>query len=434
MAFLHNLARRRRGATAVGYGLLVGLIGVAIIVSVTATGTGVSDLMGYAANRLDGANPLPASGEDPVVTPPEEPPAPPVPASLEVESSALAVTAEGTGFGDCTALAVSNPGDSALAGLNFVGISTVSGSGSFEQCTAGSAPCGTVLAAHSSCNFGVRLSGTRNGTVTATASLSATGFARTRALQGTVSGMDADLDMNWVSGAPAINGTSPSGCQSVNVANIGNARGDVWSATVTAGGANFQTCTPSAGACPTGEFGLPPNVNCHLGIRFSATANGSYSGTLRLTFSSDGESAQQVADFALSATASNMPVSCPGGWSLHAGHCYRTTASTSWSSAVSSCQSQGGYLTTIDDLAENTFVAGLVAGPAWIGLRRVPTGGTNFLWVQDDSAPAYTAWAYQEPLNYGGSENCVIIQENQWNNWNDVGCGGPGVGVCERLP
>jgi len=58
-ATIHQIQNRRdeRGATAVEYGLLVGLIAVAIIVAVTALGTQLTDLFQGVADKLTPVTP-----------------------------------------------------------------------------------------------------------------------------------------------------------------------------------------------------------------------------------------------------------------------------------------------------------------------------------------------------------------------------------------
>lgn len=67
--------RRRRGATAVSYGLLVGLIAVAIIAAIDAAGGGVARVFDLAANRIGGPQ---ESAAAPALPPAEEEPPPPV--------------------------------------------------------------------------------------------------------------------------------------------------------------------------------------------------------------------------------------------------------------------------------------------------------------------------------------------------------------------
>jgi pilus assembly protein Flp/PilA len=53
MAFIND----EEGASAIEYGLLVGLIALAIVAGATALGTSISDMFGRAATRLDAVAP-----------------------------------------------------------------------------------------------------------------------------------------------------------------------------------------------------------------------------------------------------------------------------------------------------------------------------------------------------------------------------------------
>ena len=57
MTFLRSLADNRDGATAIEYGLIAGLIAVAIITAVTLVGTDVSALFTSIAGKVAAATP-----------------------------------------------------------------------------------------------------------------------------------------------------------------------------------------------------------------------------------------------------------------------------------------------------------------------------------------------------------------------------------------
>lgn len=83
---------RRRGASTVEYGLLLGLLAVAIITVITATGGRVSDLLWTAANRIE---------PEPVAVPPDQPPAEPEePGEEDSGSSDTIAWITPAGFGD----------------------------------------------------------------------------------------------------------------------------------------------------------------------------------------------------------------------------------------------------------------------------------------------------------------------------------------------
>ena len=57
MTFLHSLVHDRDGATAIEYGLIAGLIAVAIIAAITLLGTDLSGLFAGIAGQVAAATP-----------------------------------------------------------------------------------------------------------------------------------------------------------------------------------------------------------------------------------------------------------------------------------------------------------------------------------------------------------------------------------------
>jgi hypothetical protein len=95
--------------------------------------------------------------------------------------------------GACTNLTLQNTGAGPATG---VALSPFSGANptNFEACVPTGAACGTTLAAGASCNFGVRLVATENGTYTGVATVIASGgISVTRALAGTAAGFSLSL-------------------------------------------------------------------------------------------------------------------------------------------------------------------------------------------------------------------------------------------------
>lgn len=103
-------------------------------------------------------------------------------------------------------------------------------------------------------------------------------------------------------------------------------------------------------------------------------------------------------------------------------------------SAQYDCQAQGGELASIHDQTQNDWFAQAVSnlnvgGEWWIGINDSYTEGT-FAW-EDGSAVDYTNWAYGEPNDAGGYEDCG---EFTWGwQWNDLNCGN-GINYICRLP
>jgi hypothetical protein len=88
---------------------------------------------------------------------------------------------------------------------------------------------------------------------------------------------------------------------------------------------------------------------------------------------------------------------CPsGGWGNEftaGGTCYQIISSVTWSAAVTSCTSAGGWLATIETSAEDTFIMTTLASKrrVWIGLTDAAVEGT-WVWVKTGTTAAYLNW------------------------------------------
>jgi hypothetical protein len=132
------------------------------------------------------------------------------------------------------------------------------------------------------------------------------------------------------------------------------------------------------------------------------------------------------------------------------GHTYYLLQKSTWSVAESQAIVLGGHLATINDAAENEWVAttlsnfGGVQRGLWIGLTDQDHEGT-FTWVSGDPS-TYRNWEVGQPDNGGGSgaENWVNIwpkpggrNPGTWNDYNghdDNWFGAPFCGVVEVVP
>lgn len=124
------------------------------------------------------------------------------------------------------------------------------------------------------------------------------------------------------------------------------------------------------------------------------------------------------------------------------GHVYCLYESSKWTEAETRAVSMGGHLVTINDAAENSWIAetfGLVAGHAsylWIGLSDQAEEGT-FVWSSGEPV-TFTSWASNEPNNADGIENFAYLwadgAENSlmWNDYADYG--GDIYGLAEFVP
>lgn len=118
-----------------------------------------------------------ASGFDPVL-------------SVAAGTVAVADVPAGNSPGACTAVAITNTGKG--AGLYPTAIQlSGSGSGAFASCAAASNPCTGQLAVNASCNLGLRLVATANGSYSATATFIYAGQSQSRSVTGSVAGYNA---------------------------------------------------------------------------------------------------------------------------------------------------------------------------------------------------------------------------------------------------
>ncbi len=128
-----------------------------------------------------------------------------------------------------------------------------------------------------------------------------------------------------------------------------------------------------------------------------------------------------------SATLSNPCIpTCVGGTSIpgfdykgtHNGHSYYVSTSSNykWTEARDAAIAAGGYLVSINNAAENSFVRSIIPsycykGRVWIGYNDVATEGT-FEWVNGDMT-SYTNWKQGEPNNQGPGYCGYGWQNNQ---------------------
>ena len=141
------------------------------------------------------------------------------------------------------------------------------------------------------------------------------------------------------------------------------------------------------------------------------------------------------------------------GSETNEGHTYALTSSTmSWDSAATAAAALGGYLTTLNTRAENTWLFGKFGKfggtnrDLWIGAKDNVTEGTWYWYngttsgdggVTDNiSAGARwpdgeTKWASGEP-NDSGTEDCATIRGvNNTEKWNDLNCSSNLYGIIE---
>jgi len=103
------------------------------------------------------------------------------------------------------------------------------------------------------------------------------------------------------------------------------------------------------------------------------------------------------------------------------GHTYAATKNNmTWEEADTLSNQHGGYLVTINDAQENTFLADNYSSfisELWIGYNDKDNEDT-WVWANGETS-TYTSWATHEPNDVDG-EDCAVIYES--GVWNDVTC------------
>jgi hypothetical protein len=100
------------------------------------------------------------------------------------------------------------------------------------------------------------------------------------------------------------------------------------------------------------------------------------------------------------------------------GHTYAMTRDTmNWESARTLAIQQGGYLVSVNDANESSFLAtNYGSGNPWIGLHQVLS-----IWMWANEEPwTYTNWAPGEPA--GANEYCVMTNWGNPGKWNNGNC------------
>ncbi|XP_022109440.1 C-type lectin lectoxin-Lio2-like [Acanthaster planci] len=125
---------------------------------------------------------------------------------------------------------------------------------------------------------------------------------------------------------------------------------------------------------------------------------------------------------------------CPNGWRLMDGYCYRVfPQDKQWSKADEFCnkfnRSRSSSLVSIHSEKENKFVGNLAGKRrSWIGLHD-RYSEAKFMYT-DGSPFNYDAFLPGEPNNANG-EDCVEIK---WRKWNDLKCNLPRPFICKMWP
>lgn len=269
--------RRRRGATAVGYGLLVGLLALATIGAIAVTGENVAEVFALGANRISADNPGGNSGDGGnggTVTPPP----PPAPANLVLAApghDGIAILATAVPSSTTLAVTASNTGGTATATLS-TGVSGAGFSIEDDLCS------GTALAPAATCTLTLRAAASANGALDGTLTVGSASLA----LSGTASGFDPALVLpsdDPLTVAAITGGATTGACTGFTLTNAGIAAADsVDIALSGSDAAQFQPCSAGGTACSSS---LAAGSDCSFGYRLQASANGSFAATVTVSAS-----------------------------------------------------------------------------------------------------------------------------------------------------
>jgi hypothetical protein len=110
-----------------------------------------------------------------------------------------------------------------------------------------------------------------------------------------------------------------------------------------------------------------------------------------------------------------------GPWSEYGGHYYTQVDGIDWQTAEQYAVNHGGHLVTINNQAEQDFLATTFTDPDLsIGYYRTTPNGDDWVWTSEQT-PGYENWADGEPNNSDGVEHVAVM--NAWgttDKWNDV--------------
>ncbi|XP_030828520.1 C-type mannose receptor 2-like [Strongylocentrotus purpuratus] len=119
---------------------------------------------------------------------------------------------------------------------------------------------------------------------------------------------------------------------------------------------------------------------------------------------------------------------CADGWTLHGGECYQfNVLRRTWTDASYYCSSQGGWLGTIFDGAENTFIAANMGRlqdenieSMWIGYSDYINDG-EWAWVHETSS-TYDNWPQQPNNTYDQADCAYLDTADTTGAWNQMLC------------
>ena len=132
--------------------------------------------------------------------------------------------------------------------------------------------------------------------------------------------------------------------------------------------------------------------------------------------------------------ASDVPP-CPEGWVNNSRKCYLATLpKQDYASCVSTCTNLGATPPCVMNSDESLYLATLYSDPyspgPYVGLNDIVTEG-SFQW-QEGCASQYISFLPNEPNDFSGQEDCVVVYMDGRTLWNDVPCTTAAYCVCEK--
>lgn len=253
------------------------------------------------------------------------------PASLIfVDTNGNGVDVQGPGspaYGAPRALTVQNAGDLISGAISTALLSTTNYD-LYGQNTCS----GTQLDIAQSCVVTVRGKATANASLSSTLRVTQSGVSTDMPITGTATGFNPAkliLASGSSSGIDIANGVSPGGCRDFGFRNDGDIATGTLATSISSGATNFST----TGCTNTCSNALTGGQNCSVGVRLVASANGTYSGNLRVAATPGGQ-----IDVPLAGTASGfcVPNNQRTGESACSASCGGGTKTVYWSNGCGS--------------------------------------------------------------------------------------------------
>lgn len=181
----------------------------------------------------------------------------------------------------------------------------------------------------------------------------------------------------------------------------------------------------SNGSSASGNANLSYGANQNYNRQQSAydNSNGGYSGQYNNVLSSSNAANNIINNTTNISAQDNQSIYEYGG------HSYQLyNMGCTWFEARDYCNSKGGHLVIIENQGEQNFIADIVRKEGnrnsyWMGAFKE---NGIFKWINGEYL-GYTNWAYQQPDNFRGTEDALMIYRgqnpitrNEFATWNDL--------------